>query len=195
MKQIVLSATLLLAIALPAFSVEFGGEVNVAKRNFQLIKKSYCKNSPDCQVSSVRVIGNWALIIWTEGDAGGNAILKYTGTHWAVITDGGGVMSADDAIQEGVPESVAKILVPVIFYFEPGERIQKEDLKELSAWDLLVARNTIYARHGRTFTYQPLAQYFSSFSWYHPNPNYADTLLSAIDRKNIATLLAFEKGH
>lgn len=42
-----------------------------------------------------------------------------------------------------------------------------EELSGLSAWDLKVARNEIYARHGRKFNDAELQSYFDSKSWYH----------------------------
>src|SRR5581483_3081661 len=53
-------------------------------------------------------------------------------------------------------------------------------------------RNEIFARHGRTFKDKWLQGYFSSFSWYKANPNYSDNLLNPVEKKNVATILAYE---
>ena len=46
------------------------------------------------------------------------------------------------------------------------------DLKGLTAEQLRVARNEIYARHGRTFKDSALQSHFNSCSWYKPNSSY-----------------------
>lgn len=42
------------------------------------------------------------------------------------------------------------------------------DLYGLSKWELSIARNEIYARHGRMFTKADLRQYFNAQPWYIP---------------------------
>lgn len=44
----------------------------------------------------------------------------------------------------------------------------KEELENLSDEELRLARNEIYARHGRIFSSDDLKQYFESKSWYQP---------------------------
>ena len=61
-----------------------------------------------------------------------------------------------------------------------------DELTGLNGQELRVARNEIYARHGRIFKDQQLAQYFSQFSWYTPTS--AQVFLSDLERKN-ATLI------
>ena len=43
-----------------------------------------------------------------------------------------------------------------------------DELSSMSAWDLYIARNEIYARHGRMFNRSDLQDYFNSQSWYEP---------------------------
>ena len=54
-------------------------------------------------------------------------------------------------------------------------------------------RNEIYARHGRVFKDAWLQKYFSSLPWYKSNSAYSDALLTATERKTVATILAYEK--
>ena len=54
-------------------------------------------------------------------------------------------------------------------------------------------RQEIYARHGKIFKEPWLQKYFSSFDWYKPDPNYSDASLSEVEKKNIATIAAYEK--
>ena len=47
-------------------------------------------------------------------------------------------------------------------YYDPNE------LEGISFDELYIARNEIYARHGRTFKNEKLNEYFQSKSWYTP---------------------------
>jgi hypothetical protein len=54
-------------------------------------------------------------------------------------------------------------------------------------------RQEIYARHGKVFKEAWLQKYFSSFDWYKADPNFTDAALTDIEKKNIATIAAYEK--
>ena len=75
--------------------------------------------------------------------------------------------------------------------------LSEEDIEGLSAKELRLARNEIYARHGRKFKDKTLQKYFDEKSWYEGEyePNeFRETWLSLLERKNAAFLLAKEKG-
>ncbi|HWS85396.1 MAG TPA: protein kinase [Pyrinomonadaceae bacterium] len=55
-------------------------------------------------------------------------------------------------------------------------------------------RNTVYARHGRTFSDGDLRAYFQSRYWYKPDPKYDEDQLTTNDRANIDLLKAFEEN-
>jgi hypothetical protein len=65
------------------------------------------------------------------------------------------------------------------------EGMFREDARKL--------RNEIYARHGKVFKEKELRNYFSGQEWYRPDPGYTDASLSAIERKNAAAILAYER--
>jgi hypothetical protein len=54
-------------------------------------------------------------------------------------------------------------------------------------------RQEIYARHGKVFKEPWLQKYFSSFDWYKADPNFSDAALTEVEKKNIATIAAYEK--
>ena len=54
-----------------------------------------------------------------------------------------------------------------ILPYSNSEYLSESDLSELDADSLRLARNEIYARHGRLFDDTVLQNYFSSKSWYH----------------------------
>lgn len=70
--------------------------------------------------------------------------------------------------------------------------VTREMLEGLFLEDARKLRNEIFARHGRTFKDKWLQKYFSSFAWYKPDPNFKDTSLTEIEKKNVATILAYE---
>lgn len=54
-------------------------------------------------------------------------------------------------------------------------------------------RQEIYARHGKVFKEPWLQKYFSSFDWYKADPNFTETALTEVEKKNVATIAAYEK--
>lgn len=70
--------------------------------------------------------------------------------------------------------------------------ITESELTSLTPWQLKVARNEIYARHGREFVHKDLQCYFGGKSWYEINPSFTESLLTTTDTKNVATIQAYE---
>jgi serine/threonine protein kinase len=73
-----------------------------------------------------------------------------------------------------------------------GDRLNSSDLAGLAKPRLRLLRNTVYARHGRIFDSADLRAYFNRQSWYQPSNSYRDSMLTATDKANIATILAEE---
>jgi hypothetical protein len=59
--------------------------------------------------------------------------------------------------------------------------------------DAMQMRQEIYARHGKVFKEPWLQKYFSSFDWYKADTNFTDESLTEVEKKNIATIAAYEK--
>jgi YARHG domain len=66
-------------------------------------------------------------------------------------------------------------------------------LEGLFIEDASQMRHEIYARHGKVFKEAWLQKYFSSFDWYKADPNFTDAALTEVEKKNIATIAAYEK--
>jgi len=66
-------------------------------------------------------------------------------------------------------------------------------LEGLFLEDASQMRQEIYARHGKVFKEPWLQKYFSSFAWYKADPNFTDDALTDVEKKNIATIAAYEK--
>lgn len=68
----------------------------------------------------------------------------------------------------------------------------KADIINLTPWQLKVARNEIYARHGRPFVHKDLQCYFAKQSWYSSNPNFNENVLSVLEKKNSELIKSYE---
>ncbi|MGI8732949.1 MAG: YARHG domain-containing protein [Pyrinomonadaceae bacterium] len=66
-------------------------------------------------------------------------------------------------------------------------------LAGLFSEDVEKMRHEIYARRGKIFKEPWLQSYFSSFDWYNPNPEFNDSMLTAVEKQNLATLVAYAK--
>lgn len=74
--------------------------------------------------------------------------------------------------------------------------LDKSELAGFSAEQCRLARNEIYAKHGRIFDDAGLQNYFNSRSWYHgtiPADKFSDTMLSDIEIQNRNLIIAYEK--
>lgn len=72
------------------------------------------------------------------------------------------------------------------------------ELQSYSQYELMLARNEIYARHGRGFNDQEIRQYFQSKSWYQQRytaeefDSLPNSPLTSIERQNIKTIYDVE---
>ena len=60
--------------------------------------------------------------------------------------------------------------------------------------DLRLLRNTIFARHGRSFADLELREHFASKSWYTPDPEFTPDRLTDVDRQNADLIRDIEKS-
>jgi hypothetical protein len=72
--------------------------------------------------------------------------------------------------------------------------ITKVLLDGLFVEDAAKMRQEIYARRGKVFTKEPWFQtYFETFAWYKANPDFNEANLTELEKRNIATIAAYEK--
>ena len=72
-----------------------------------------------------------------------------------------------------------------------------DTLRGLSAWELRVARNEIYARHGRMFESAELQAHFNSKSWYNgyiPADQFNAGVLNSVELENLKRIQEVEAG-
>lgn len=71
--------------------------------------------------------------------------------------------------------------------------ITEADLQDLSWRELCLARNEIFARHGRIFNTPEIREYFEGKDWY--SGQYSDVTLSALETANVNFIAQYEKDH
>ena len=74
--------------------------------------------------------------------------------------------------------------------------LTEADLVGLTQEELRIARNELYARHGRMFTDEALNAYFSSKSWYQgtiPADEFDESVLNAVELANKDTIVLYEE--
>ena len=102
-------------------------------------------------------------------------------------TTGNEDMGTDGA----VGEEEAEYILP-----ESASRLLTEaDLENLTQEDLRIARNEIYARHGRKFLDEGLQEYFNGKSWYNGTiepDDFKEDMLSEIERTNEDIIVNYE---
>lgn len=72
--------------------------------------------------------------------------------------------------------------------------LEKSTVENLSKGDLLIIRNTIYARHGYSFKNRPLRVFFDAQSWYIPVHADIKSDFTEIEKTNIKLLMKYEKN-
>ena len=133
--------------------------------------------------------------------------------RWIEVGGGGGAIDVDYLFRLGVPERLIRRLLSKPHYQPSAAKIHKaaqmgpvwpetskqrltEDrLANRTLWELLLMRNEIFARHGRSFQDPELVQYFASRRWYRKNPAYSDNLLSEIERYNAKFIASYMEDH
>lgn len=98
-------------------------------------------------------------------------------------------ISAGDAYDDTAWYSDYIIPYSDVFY------LSEEDLLYLTKDELRLARNEIYARHGRMFNSDDLQSYFNSKPWYMPSvaaDEFNDTMLSEVEKYNASFIKEYE---
>ncbi len=75
-------------------------------------------------------------------------------------------------------------------------KLSEDDLTGFSAAELRIARNEIYARHGRKFVDKELQAHFNTMDWYTPTieaKDFDEGVLSEIEKHNLGVISKYEK--
>ncbi|NLO06911.1 MAG: YARHG domain-containing protein [candidate division WS1 bacterium] len=68
------------------------------------------------------------------------------------------------------------------------------DVTGLGNWDLTLARNEIYARHGRPFSNAQIRAYFQGTGWYTADSGYSDRRLSQLESRNAVFIREYQEA-
>ncbi len=106
-----------------------------------------------------------------------------SGSYDEFFDEEGYTSSSDEDSEYIIPDSDTRLLT-------------EYDLYGFTTDELRIARNEIYARHGRKFTDKALQEYFDSKSWYYgvwEPDEFSDNMLSDIEHKNKDLIVEYEK--
>ena len=82
-----------------------------------------------------------------------------------------------------------------VFPFSNEYEVMEVDCDGLTAEECRIAKNEIYARHGRMFDDPLLQNYFDSCSWYTPSiapEDFTEDMLSETEKASIRGIEAYE---
>lgn len=122
------------------------------------------------------------------GLVGASLAYLWTSTSWT-----GSLTDSSGDVESGFAENSEYVLPDSDMRY-----YTREELENLSEWDLYVAHNEIYARHGRGFVREDLAEHFSSCSWYRQlyTPEAFDAMpsqLNEFEQANVNLMLEIRK--
>ena len=89
----------------------------------------------------------------------------------------------------------ADVDIHYIIPYSDSRVLSDSDLQGITRSDLTLARNEIYARHGRMFKDDDIREYFESQAWYAgivPADQFSESVLSKTEKTNISTIKAYE---
>jgi hypothetical protein len=94
--------------------------------------------------------------------------------------------------------AIVIMLTLAVGYAGPGMILDKNHkldyrwLPDYHLEDLVLLRNSVFARYGYIFKSAVLREHFSSFGWYKPDKNFSFSMLSPLDQSNVNAILAEE---
>lgn len=176
-------------------SVQSGGE-NAGYTDAELSNAAvdYCKlvygfDNPSAKVGKAKNgkvdITISVTIDGTTGEIGTMSIDKLTAS-------GTGCKGEKADLQD--PNS-ADVDIHYIIPYSDSRMLSDSDLQGITRSDLTLARNEIYARHGRMFKDDDIRAYFESQAWYAgivPADQFSESVLSKTEKTNISTIKAYE---
>ncbi len=137
------------------------------------------------------IVGAYADDLYFPSDVAG--VLYSAGGDVQIIAAGEGGSPAGTS-NVSLPDSSTK---GYVLADSSTRSYSRSELQGLSNRELYLARNEIYARHGRMFKNADLQEYFNSKSWYRGtiNPDeFSDDMLTTVERNNANLILAVERS-
>lgn len=145
------------------------------------------------------------LIAYTDG---GDLYYLMQPTDFPCVTEEGACAEEYQAMAEQVTEIAGSIKIDATgLYFDMAQYVipvsssillTKDALLNMSDNELWIARNEIYARHGRGFTNGYLQGWFDACSWYEKTKEageFDDTVLSQLEKDNLDVIKEAEEDY
>ena len=79
-------------------------------------------------------------------------------------------------------------------YSTPSDYESVSAMEEMSKSELRLARNSIYARHGRIFSSPDLIRYFKAKEWYESDSSFADSMLTQEEKDTVLVIQMWERS-
>lgn len=144
--------------------------IEINKRKYNLTKKLF-KYNPNQELVNSRTYVDWTKLKTTKFK---NEI--------------------EGEIYEDITVSFSSATESIYSINASNKLLTKKEVENLKRGDLLIIRNTIYARHGFSFKNRPLRIFFDAQEWYMPINTDIKSNLTEIEKKNIQLLLKYEKN-
>ena len=135
---------------------------------------------------------------------------NYQGNESAAYLDGvsltysgeansqGSTFAPSSALPSEQSNNITKMHDDYILPNSNTQELSESDLQGLSKEQVTIAKNEIYARHGREFKTEWLQEYFDSCSWYSINSNYnydnEESMLNEIELHNVRVIAEYENS-
>lgn len=129
----------------------------------------------------------------TSGPSSGGSTSKSTATNQSTNSASNTRTNTSSTSSNTSSNSLASYILP-----DSNSRYySSNELESMTDTELYLARNEIFARHGREFKNQDLRDYFGSMSWYTPKYSGEEfdamDLLNDYEKKNADTMLSIEQ--
>jgi hypothetical protein len=98
-----------------------------------------------------------------------------------------------DVIESAIRRQRKVVLLPGDMGPYMTKPVAPQMLAGVGLHELRFLRNEIYARRGRFFQTGWLSNWFSQYSWYEPNEQFRDEMLTPVQRNNVAVITARER--
>lgn len=103
---------------------------------------------------------------------------------------------AEEVAVEEIAEEPEEEPSEYILEYSDSKYLTEDDLEGMTKEECRLARNELYARHGRKFDDEGLQNYFNSCSWYHGTidaSDFSESMLSDIEIANRDLIVEYEK--
>lgn len=130
-----------------------------------------------------------------EENSMGSGTEATMGTAENTDSEYSGSESPETEEEEQVNDTDSEETSEYIFPDSSTKKLKESEVQALNASECRLAKNEIYARHGRRFQDQSLQRYFDSKSWYHgyiDPEDFDESVFSKIEKRNIKLLAQYE---